>query len=856
MEHLEALEAGSASSFVGREKEISEITNLLVNPECRLLSLIGSGGIGKTRLARQAAGQVEADFPHGIHFVALQAATSPSELISAVADVVGSTPSTQPEADLQLFNYLQGKKLMLLLDNFEQLVPVGGAEIPASILLEAPEVKIMVTSRRALKLQQEWRYPVMGLPVPEEAHVQVPRSYPSVELFLDRARRVRPDFSLDEELAGVVRVCQLTEGFPLALELAASWVQALSCGAIADEIEGNLEFLATNLQNVPDRHRTMKAVFAHSWELMSERERGVFRRLSVFCGGFDRQAAQAVADAGPSDLTALIDQSLLRRESNGRYRMHELLRQYGNEKLHGGEKEAARTQARHSAHYATFLEDRLGDLHAGDQRKALGAISAELENVRTSWRWAVAQADVEGLNRAATAYYLYCQMRSRYREGVQAFEQAATIISDLTRSEQRDRTLVRLHNHAGWLWIRMGEFERAKAALERCQELYTQPDLEPPAVMGGDPRSPLAIIAAIQGDPERAAALGEAVRLEAEDREDPHNLPFAFYVLIVAELARGNYKAARDHAERACHLASRIGNQWFLAYPMNEWGHVERALGNYDQAQSHYQASYAIKESFDDAQGMAVALNHLGELALRREEPAEARARFLESRDIYQDINDPGGMATSLKGLGRAAVAAQDIPRACQHYLQALKIASEIEFTSLILRLFTEVDTLLDQRHAESLNVALLALVVEHPASDHETRSEAARRLERQESHLAEDTFDRARARGKGWDLEQAAMALKSKLTTPAEDPSKATAHFVEDQPLIEPLTQRELEVLGLLAKGYTNPQIAEELVIALGTVKWYASEIYGKLGVSNRTQAAHRAHELDLLPPNGGQGS
>lgn len=292
-------------------------------------------------------------------------------------------------------------------------------------------------------------------------------------------------------------------------------------------------------------------------------------------------------------------------------------------------------------------------------------------------------------------------------------------------------------------------------------------------------------------------------------------------------------------------LPREVGNRWFMAYPLIEWGNVARAMGNYEEAERHYRASYALKEEFDSPEGMAITLSRRGEIAVLQERYEEATQLFEQSLALYHDLNDRGGLATCLKGLGKVAHARQDFPAASEHFRRALEIAAEIEFWPLVCSIVVDVAALLKSLDRLTPAVALLTLVQNHPASQHETRRQAQQQLEACESQMAANEFAAAVQRGTEWELEQALAKLYSELAAVAEDDDDQAQ---DEQPLVEPLTDRELDVLRLLAEGYTNAEVAEELVLALGTVKWYASQIYGKLGVSNRTEAAARARELELL--------
>lgn len=320
------------TSFIGREAELCAVAELLANPACRLLTLVGAGGIGKTRLAIEVAFRVAQHFADGVCFIPLQAVPSPDLLTPAIVDALAIPRSGQADLLSHVLTYLHDKHLLLVLDNVEHLLDAIG--VLTAILQAAPAVTLLVTSREVLHLQEEWLYRIDGLAVPADAHADAWANCDAVRLFVERARQVRHDLALETEAAAVVRICRLVEGMPLALEVAAAWLSTLSCAEVADEIQRSLDFLSTTLRDVPERHRSMRAVFDHSWQRLSPEERAVFMRLSVFRGGFNRAAAEVVAGATLPLLTALVGKSLLRWEfDRRRYQIHGLLRQYAAEQL-------------------------------------------------------------------------------------------------------------------------------------------------------------------------------------------------------------------------------------------------------------------------------------------------------------------------------------------------------------------------------------------------------------------------------------------------------------------------------------------------------------------------------------------
>lgn len=391
--------------FVGRAAAVSALAGLLNKPDTRLLTLIGPGGMGKTRLAVAAAEALargEHRFDHGIRFVSLVGVAAAEAIPDVMAEALAfpfQRDDTSPPAR-QLLDYLSGRRLLLVLDNAEHLLP-GGAEFPAQITREAPGVTLLITSRLRLNVSGEQLFPLAGMDTPPESEsgeAQPATVYSAVALFLQAARRVRPDFRLTpENRRDVAAICRRLGGMPLAIELAAAWLEALSIQDIAAEIDRGLDILATDLSDVPDRQRSIRAVFDTSFRLLTEAERVTLARLAVFRDGFSLEAAEAVAGtegqrgAFLQILLGLAHKSWLSRVERNRYQMHDLLRRYAEEQL-GESRDAAREA--HARYFAGFLESLWPQLISDRQIAACDAIAADLGNVLIAWEWFIERGEM------------------------------------------------------------------------------------------------------------------------------------------------------------------------------------------------------------------------------------------------------------------------------------------------------------------------------------------------------------------------------------------------------------------------------------------------------------------------------
>ena len=451
------------TSFVGRDTELGELTFILSENDCRLLTLVGPGGIGKTRLAIETASLVSDQFPHGVFFVPLAPLTDPNDVVPTIINTLGiQTAGDAPREELIAF--LSRRHLLLVLDNAEHLLDI--ADLVADILHAAADVTVLVTSREPLNLSMERLWQVRGLP-----------QSVAMELFVERATWLQRDFAFDKQETYVVEICHLLGGMPLAIELAASWLKTLSCQEIVSQIESDIDFLSTRTRDIPERHRSIRAVFDHSWHLLADDEKEVFPALSVFRGGFTLEAAQQVAGSSLTTLSALVEKSMVRRHPDGRYDMQELVRQYADDKL----TESCNTEVVRNAHmryFADFMGQRTPDIKGRRQLDCLHEIAAEFDNIRIAWNRAIARMQVDAIDKMAETLVLFCDMRARFREG---YDLITSAISTLTSavSKQKEPVLNRLRTFQLQAWVLPQPSPVDEAyyqRLEQCLSLAQQHD--------------------------------------------------------------------------------------------------------------------------------------------------------------------------------------------------------------------------------------------------------------------------------------------------------------------------------------------------------------------------------------------
>jgi DNA-binding SARP family transcriptional activator/predicted ATPase/uncharacterized protein HemY len=793
--------------FIGRERELAELARLIERPECRLISLVGQGGSGKTRLGLQAAAEQIEAFSDGVCFVPLAAVQSSDYLPSAIGAALGVSFSGQGDERTQILNILSDKEMLLVLDNLEHLL--DGVDLVSAILQRASGVTILTTSRERLNLQGEWSLAVEGLPYPETGTPGPIDGYSAVELFLQSARRADSSFALrgddkltagaEDDVDAAVRICRLAGGLPLAIEMAAGWTPVLSCSEIADEIARNLDFLDARMRDIPERHRSMRVVFDHSWRLLSPEERDLFMRLSVFRGGFDRDAAEAMAGASLTLLSSLASKSFLHRNALGRYEVHELLRQYGAHKLSELADTRSQAQDRHCAYFAEFVHCREEKLRGEDHPAAVEELGAEIDNIREAWRWAVEQAKADEIGQLIDGLWFYYEKHGLFQEQDDAFRRAAAVLSPPAGAElSKERAIVLgrvLARQGSVIGERMGRIEEGRELLERgvailsrlgakretgfalnllgdvarlqCEYRQAREFLQQSLSLFrevGDrwgvaySLSDLGNAAYLLGEYDEARGLHEESLLVSRQSGDRRATTYCLNDLASVFIAFGDYDAATRICQELLAVSQQIDHRWGVATALYQLGNIATYTSDFSHAQALLHESLASLQKMGARQQATLPLRQLGYLALAQQDYQLAERLLQEALATSYDIRDRRGTADALNKLGRVDLAVGDDRMAQSHLREALSTAFEIEAWPLVLDVLVSMAeawvTWQNERDSERA-WEVLSLVRTQPAGEKQTKDRAQRVLDLMEEVQREEPVSVARQMRQGEALDQ-----------------------------------------------------------------------------------------------------
>jgi predicted ATPase/DNA-binding winged helix-turn-helix (wHTH) protein len=672
---------GYPTPFVGREFELGIARRLIEDPACRLITILGPGGMGKTRLAVEVARRASDDFADGTFFVSLAPVTDPDRVVFAIADAVSCAPDARRAPLSQLRDHFAAKQALLVVDNAEHLLPLN---LLADLLDVAPGLRILATSRERIAVRAERVFELGGMGWTSTGDLARPDLDGALELFVQSARHAKADLRIDPgDEDQIRRICRLVGGMPLAIELAAGWSDVLGVGDIADEIQRSVEFLESPLRDVPDRHRSIRSVFDASWSRLTPEEQRVFMRLSVFRGGFRREAAEAVAEATLATLRRLAAVSMISTTDDHRYSIHELLREYGERALEEAGA-ATETRERHSDHFLRWIAERVPALKDERQVAALREFAAEHGNIVAAWSDAVARADHVSLEGAVEALWLSHDLQGKSGAMAPLIEQATARVDLDPGPDSDDRpdgaTWGLLLAASGVARAEQGDLVQGRQLLQRAANRLDRG-------RGSDAdrhtANRSALVELWSGWIDFLLARNADAQLHGERGLEAYREIGDLWGIARCEFLLGNNLTATgrlraaDEVLTSCRSnADQIGDERIGAMVRRNLTILAGWFGDYRTARSLLAEALATSERLDDRLGRAYALRELGKVQIAEGDAARAVDTMRRSIAITDELENRWESAMTEDDLGNAFLALGDLDAARRSLRRCLEAAT------------------------------------------------------------------------------------------------------------------------------------------------------------------------------------
>lgn len=800
------------TSFIGRSTQLAGIAALLKDASVRLLTLTGPGGVGKTRLAEMAAIQAQPLFANDVHFVSFASAVDRARLPLILAEAFRIQSAGNESIESRLLDHLRDRKALLVLDNLEHLLPLP---FLARLLGSCPGLTILATSRERLRLSGEFEYVVPPMELPENNDFASPHGIEQVEsvaLLVDRTRQGAPDFQVTHEnLESLVEICTQLDGLPLALELAAARLKVFSPPDLLEHLQHRLALLTGGPMDRPMHQRTIRDTIAWSFDLLGEREQAVFRRLGIFVSGFTMEAMAAVCMAPAAGvpasieavdiLTSLVDKSLVQRtrreEGKPRFHLIETVRHFALEHLEAA-REHDEVANRHAAWYVSKAEAIAPLLIGPDQAELSNILDLELDNVRLALRTLRDAGDIESMTRLAGAMWRFWRLRGMLAEGRAWFE----IVLDPPCQESLSADLQASSLFmAGWLALEHGDTDTATR--------YGDASLAIAQAANDDNNAGLALrlLSIIDSRHNRREQAWERMKESAARHRranDANNLAGALNNLAILALDVGDYGQVIEYCTESRDRFRELGNLYGASHSIDTMGIALYCTGRFEEAMVCCHESLAIDRTLVDVRGLAVSLDHAGKCARALGDLEFAWNAHAESLPYRQEVGDPAGLLVWLEAMAlwMAAVGNAELTA------QAIGVA-------------------------EVTRVATSSPLQVHEEADHRQAESEAR------AALGDQVYERLVARGRWISLDDMIAQLSAAAPSLLETSTADTSLVIDHLAALHALTPREIDVLTLLGRRYTDKEIAGTLSISPRTVARHVSGVLGKLDVRTRREAA-----------------